>query len=59
MCCPAKRVMTILSLVSRQWCERSGRNECDTIPADVWDDLPADGAKNYKRYLYGWPESEA
>ncbi len=23
-----------------------------------WDDLPADGAKNLKHYLYGWPKED-
>ena len=29
-----------------------------TIPPDAWDVLPADGAKNYKCYLYGSPKEE-
>ena len=29
-----------------------------TIPPDAWDVLPADGAKNYKHYLYGSPKEE-
>ncbi len=27
-------------------------------PDETWDDLPADGAINYKHYLYGWPKEE-
>ena len=27
-------------------------------PDETWDDLPADGATNYKHYLYGWPKEE-
>ena len=26
------------------------------IPASADDDLPTDGAKNYKHYLYGFPK---
>ena len=29
-----------------------------TIPPDAWDVLPADGARNYKHYLYGSPKEE-
>ena len=29
------------------------------IPPDAWDVLPADGAKNYKHYLYGQPKEDA
>ncbi len=29
-----------------------------SIPADAWDNLPSDGAKNYKHYLYGHPKAE-
>ncbi len=29
-----------------------------TIPPDAWDVLPADGARNYKHYLYGGPKEE-
>ena len=25
-------------------------------PEGAFDDLPTDGARNYKRYLYGWPK---
>ena len=28
------------------------------IPPDAWDALPADGAQNYKHYLYGHPKEE-
>ena len=27
-----------------------------SMPPDAWDDLPTDGAKNYKHYLYGFPK---
>ena len=27
-----------------------------SVPLDSWDDMPADGAKNYKHYLYGHPK---
>ena len=30
-----------------------------TIPPEAWDALPADGAKNYKHYLYGHPKEDA
>ena len=30
-----------------------------TIPLEAWDALPADGAKNYKHYLYGHPKDDA
>ena len=29
-----------------------------SMPPDSWDDLPTDGAKNYKHYLYGHPKEE-
>ena len=29
-----------------------------SMPPDAWDDLPTDGAKNYKHYLYGFPKEE-
>ena len=28
----------------------------ETVPDEAWDNLPTDGAKNYKHYLYGWPK---
>ena len=29
-----------------------------SVPPDTWDNIPADGAKNYKHYLYGHPKEE-
>ena len=29
-----------------------------TAPPEAWDDMPTDGAKNYKHYLYGHPKVE-
>ncbi len=29
-----------------------------SLPDDAWDDMPTDGAKNYKHYLYGHPKCE-
>ena len=28
----------------------------ESVPADAFDNMPSDGAKNYKHYLYGWPK---
>ena len=28
----------------------------ESVPPDAWDDMPTDGAKNYKHYLYGHPK---
>ena len=28
----------------------------ESVPASAWDDVPRDGAKNYKHYLYGHPK---
>ena len=30
----------------------------ESAPADLWDNLPTDGAKNYRHYLYGHPKEE-
>ena len=30
----------------------------ESAPADIWDNLPTDGAKNYRHYLYGHPKEE-
>ena len=30
----------------------------ESLPPDAWDDLPTDGAKNYKHYLYGHPKED-
>ena len=30
----------------------------ESVPAEAWDSLPVDGAKNYKHYLYGSPKEE-
>ena len=27
-----------------------------SAPADIWADLPTDGARNVDHYLYGWPK---
>ena len=27
-----------------------------SVPKSAWDNVPADGAINYKHYLYGWPK---
>ncbi len=27
-----------------------------SVPAEAWDDMPHDGARNYKHYLYGHPK---
>lgn len=29
-----------------------------SAPADLWDDMPTDEAKNYRHYLYGHPKEE-
>ena len=29
------------------------------MPPEVWNDLPTDGARNKKHYLYGHPKEEA
>ena len=28
----------------------------ESVPDTAYDDLPSDGARNYKHYLYGWPK---
>ena len=28
------------------------------IPPDAWDNLPTDGPRNYKHYLYGSPKEK-
>ena len=30
-----------------------------SVPESAWDNLPTDGAINYKHYQYGWPKVEA
>lgn len=30
----------------------------NSVPAEAWENLPTDGAKNYKHYLYGRPKEE-
>ena len=27
-----------------------------SVPPDSWDNMPTDGAKNYRHYLYGHPK---
>lgn len=27
----------------------------NSVPPNAWDNMPTDGAKNYRRYLYGHP----
>lgn len=46
---PAERHETILEMFERL------RN---SVPPEAWDNLPLDGAKNYKHYLYGHPKEE-
>ena len=29
-----------------------------SVPPDAWDNMPTDGARNYKHYLYGHPKEE-
>ena len=29
----------------------------ESAPADIWDNLPTDGARNYRHYLYGHPKA--
>ena len=31
----------------------------DSMPPEVWENLPTDGARNKKHYLYGHPKEEA
>lgn len=28
----------------------------ESVPDTAWDNVPTDGARNYKHYLYGWPK---
>ena len=28
----------------------------ESLPEGAFDDMPTDGARNYKHYLYGWPK---
>ena len=44
---PAKRKESILEMFERL------RN---SVPPDTWDEMPTDGAKNYRHYLYGYPK---
>ena len=30
----------------------------ESVPPDTWDNMPTDGAKNYKHYLYGHPKED-
>ena len=30
----------------------------ESVPESAFDDLPTDGAKNYKHYLYGFPKEK-
>ncbi len=46
---PTKKQETLLEMFERL------RN---SVPAEAWENLPTDGAKNYKRYLYGRPKEE-
>ncbi len=32
------------------------RKSRESFPDAAYDDLPSDGSKNYKHYLYGWPK---
>ena len=29
-----------------------------SVPPGAWDEMPIDGAQNYKHYLYGHPKTE-
>jgi len=29
-----------------------------SVPPEAWDEMPSDGAQNYKHYLYGHPKTE-
>ena len=31
----------------------------ESAPAEIWDNLPTDGAKNYRHYLYGHPRKKS
>ena len=43
----AKRKESVLEMFERL------RN---SAPPDTWDNMPTDGAKNYRHYLYGHPK---
>ena len=30
----------------------------ESVPPEAWNNMPTDGAKNYKHYLYGHPKVE-
>ena len=30
----------------------------NSVPPDTWDNMPTDGAKNYRHYLHGHPKVE-
>ena len=30
----------------------------NSVPPEAWDEMPTDGARNYKHYLYGHPKVE-
>ena len=30
----------------------------NSVPREAWDEMPADGARNYRHYLYGHPKVE-
>lgn len=34
------------------------RRTRESVPASAWDDVPSDGGKNYKHYLYGHPKAD-
>lgn len=44
---PVKRKESVLEMFERL------RN---SVPSDTWDNMPTDGAKNYRHYLYGHPK---
>ena len=46
---PAKEPESILAMFERLR---------KSVPQDAWDNMPTDGAKNYKHYLYGHPKVE-
>ena len=44
---PAKETESILDMFDRLR---------QSVPQDAWDNMPTDGAKNYRHYLYGHPK---
>jgi len=46
---PAKERESILDMFERLR---------ESVPQDAWGNMPTDGAKNYRHYLYGHPKVE-